>query len=50
MWGCVDGWGKRGCPGFGYGCGYGCCAVGRREREGKGGRMGGPGMLRLVCG
>lgn len=50
MWGCVDGGGKGGCPGFGYGYGYGCCAVGRREREGRGGREGDPGMLRLVPG
>lgn len=50
MWGCVDGGGKGGCPGFGYDCGYGCCAVARREREGKGGRGGDPGTLRSARG
>ena len=46
----VDGGGKGGCPGYGYGYGYGDCAVGRRKREGRGGRRGDPGMLRLIRG
>lgn len=46
MWGCVDGEGKGGCPGFGCGC----CAVGRREREGRGGIEGDPDVLRLLRG
>lgn len=45
MWWCIDGRGKGGCPGFGCGCG--CCAVGRREKEGREGRGGDPGVLRL---